>query len=37
VLSQGEVERLIPYVKGPIIKSVDMSERLIVADWQLDY
>lgn len=37
VLTQGEVERLIPYVKGPIIKSVDMGERVIVADWQLDY
>lgn len=37
VLTQGEVERLIPFVKGPIIKSVDLSQSLIVADWQPDY
>ena len=37
VLKQGEVERLIPFVKGPIIKSVDLSQSLIVADWQPDY
>ncbi len=37
VLKQGEVERLIPFVKGPIIKSVDLVQSLIVADWQPDY
>jgi 16S rRNA processing protein RimM len=36
-LDDGEVERLIPFVKGPIIKSVDLDQGLIVADWQLDY
>lgn len=37
VLKQGEVERLIPFVKGPIIKSVDLDQKLIVADWQPDF
>ena len=37
VIKQGEVERLIPFVKGPIIKSVDLGQGLIVADWQPDY
>lgn len=37
VIKQGEVERLIPFVKGPIIKSVSLDEQRIVADWQPDY
>lgn len=37
VLKDGDVERMIPFVKGPIIKSVSLGERLIVADWQPDY
>lgn len=31
------VERLIPFVHGPIVQSVDMDVRLIVVDWQLDW
>ena len=31
------VERMIPFVRGPIVKSVDLQQGLIVADWQLDY
>lgn len=37
ILRQGEVERLIPYVWGEIVKSVDMKTRRIVCDWELDY
>lgn len=37
VLRQGETERLIPFVQGPIVKSVDLKTRRIVCDWQLDY
>lgn len=37
VLSDGEVERLIPFVQGPIIVSVDIETRSIVADWSPDY
>ena len=37
VLSDGEVERLIPFVQGPIIASVDTGSRIIVADWSPDY
>lgn len=32
-----DVERLIPYVKGPIVKSVDVAAGVIIADWQPDY
>ena len=37
VLEQGETERLIPFVVGPIIQSVDLEHRRIVADWAPDY
>ncbi|WP_428385120.1 ribosome maturation factor RimM [Nevskia ramosa] len=37
VLSDGEVERLIPFVQGPIILSVDTEARRIVAEWAPDY
>ena len=37
VLRQGEVERLIPFVQEAIVRSVDMKQRRIVCDWQLDY
>lgn len=37
VLRQDDVERMIPFVHGPIVKSVDMAARRIVCDWQLDY
>ena len=37
VVKQEKVERLIPFVQGPIVKSVDLRERSIVVDWQPDY
>jgi len=37
VLNDGTVERLIPFVQGPIILSVDTDARRIVADWSPDY
>ncbi|SEQ59158.1 16S rRNA processing protein RimM [Solimonas aquatica] len=33
----GEGERLIPFVRPQIIKSVDLAEKRIVCDWQLDW
>lgn len=37
VLNDGIVERLIPFVQGPIILKVDLDTRRIVADWSPDY
>ncbi|MBV8063628.1 MAG: ribosome maturation factor RimM, partial [Nevskia sp.] len=37
VLEDGERERLIPFVIGPIIHSVDLQSGRIVADWAPDY
>lgn len=37
VIRDGEVERLIPFVQGPIIHSVSLQDAVIVADWQPDY
>lgn len=37
VMKDGEVERLIPFVKDAIIVSVDLATRRIVADWSPDY
>ncbi len=37
VLQDGEHERLIPFVVGPIIESVDLQGGRIVAEWSPDY
>jgi 16S rRNA processing protein RimM len=37
VLSDGEIERLIPFVREAIIVSVDLPAQKIVADWSPDY
>lgn len=33
---EGSQERLIPFVRGPIVKTVDLEQGLVV-DWQPDY
>ena len=33
MLVRGEVERLIPWVSGPIVQSVDLKTRQVVVDW----
>lgn len=37
VVRDGDTERLIPFVQGPIIRSVSLQDRRIVADWQPDF
>lgn len=37
VVQDGDTERLIPFVHGPIIQSVSLDQGLIVADWQPDW
>lgn len=37
VVLDGETERLIPFVHGPIIQSVSPGDGVIVADWQPDF
>ncbi|TXH03436.1 MAG: 16S rRNA processing protein RimM [Nevskiaceae bacterium] len=37
VVKEADTERLIPFVQGPIIKSVDLGAGLIVADWLPEY
>jgi len=37
VLEDGERERLIPFVIGPIIQAVDLERKRIVAEWAPDY
>jgi 16S rRNA processing protein RimM len=37
VVDDGGQERLIPFVHGAIIQSVDLPGRRIVADWEADY
>jgi 16S rRNA processing protein RimM len=36
-LLQGERERLIPFVPGQYVKSVDLEKGLIVVDWDPDF
>jgi 16S rRNA processing protein RimM len=33
VIADGDVERMIPFVQGPIIQSVDTAAGVIVAEW----
>ena len=35
--SGNAVERLIPFIRGPMIESVSLEERKIVAHWQQDW
>lgn len=37
VVKDGEQERMIPFVHGAIIKSVDLAAQRIVADWLPEY
>ena len=37
VVVSGERERLIPWVKGSVIRSVDLDGRTIVVDWDADF
>jgi 16S rRNA processing protein RimM len=37
VLRDGEQQRLIPFVHGPIIRSVDLKAGRIVADWDASW
>ena len=37
VKDEHKTERLIPFVMDEFIKSVDLDEKLIRVDWQLDY
>jgi 16S rRNA processing protein RimM len=34
---EGRVQRMIPFVKGPIIHRVDLEGGEIIADWEPDY
>ena len=33
---RGEIERLIPFLRGPVVQSVDIERRAIVVDWHPD-
>ncbi|MBL6748998.1 MAG: ribosome maturation factor RimM [Nevskia sp.] len=37
VVQEGDRERLIPFVHGAIIRSIDLPARRIVADWEPEY
>lgn len=37
VVVADDVERLIPFVRGPIVHRVDMETRRIVCDWQAEW
>ena len=34
---QGDRERLIPYVMGEVILSIDLEKQRIIVDWDKDY
>ncbi|HUP92450.1 MAG TPA: ribosome maturation factor RimM [Solimonas sp.] len=37
VVQDGDTERMIPFVPGPIVKQVDVQAGRVVCDWQADY
>ncbi|MGH8507008.1 MAG: ribosome maturation factor RimM [Stenotrophobium sp.] len=37
VMKDADVERMIPFVQDALIKSVDLAQRRIVADWQPEF
>jgi len=37
IVVKGDRERLIPYVTGQVVKSVDLAEQLMIVDWDVDF
>jgi len=37
MMLKGDKERLIPWVAGPIVKSVDLKSRQVVVEWEADW
>lgn len=37
IVVKGDRERLIPYVTGQVVKSVDLEEQKMVVDWGVDF
>jgi 16S rRNA processing protein RimM len=37
LLIRGDRERLVPFVQGEFVKSVDLDDALIVVDWDADF
>lgn len=37
IVAKGERERLIPYLTGDIVKSVDLEEGQMIVDWEVDF
>ena len=34
---QGDCERLVPYIKGQVVKQIDLDQKLIRVDWDPDF
>jgi 16S rRNA processing protein RimM len=34
---QGDRERLVPYIKGQVIKHIDLDQKIIQVDWDPDF
>ena len=37
IVVKGEQEHLVPYIKGQVVKSVDLEARIIRVEWDPDY
>lgn len=37
IVVKGDRERLIPYVTGQVVKSVDLKEQQMIVDWSADF
>ncbi len=37
VQGDGKSEHLIPYIKGQVVKSIDLSSQSLVVDWDTEY
>ncbi len=37
LIVQGDRERLVPYIRGQVIKNIDLDDKLIQVDWDPDF
>lgn len=37
IVIKGERERLVPFIQGQVIKTIDLEKRILVVDWDPDF
>ena len=37
VIKDGDTEHLVPYVKGHVVKNIDVDKQLVLVDWDTEF